>query len=264
MTSDPDRVAEAQAQREIERLHHDTALVLHLLDGLGQAHPLETPTPREATYYHVTTDLWFKLVEHNRAVAALASDLFSSAVVVHRAAYEILVNLGYLIRQGDKHRNALLFMARSLLEVAEQFASEPSGTAAAAVLPRMPQDVVDEARGCQAKHRPWSGQTLRKMATDIGVEGHDWFYAVSSWEAHGRVAGYRVTESTLEGAVDLRRLTFSSRAPAAHREALANHARRNLHKAYQLVAWDWFGTVPGLATTDPFAANDEARGAGSE
>ena len=64
----------------------------------------------------------------------------------------------------------------------------------------------------------------------------------------------------MKGDSDLRRMDFNAREPAEHREALANHARRNLHKGYELVARDWFGTVPPLATADPFAANETARG----
>ena len=263
MTSDPESVAEARAQREIELLGHDTVLVRSVLTQLGRAHPFDTPTADLGTYYEVTWELWNKLVDHNRAVAVLlVSDLFNSAIVVHRAAYEILVNLGYLMTQGDKVRNALLHRARSLLEVAEQFASQPSGPSAAAVLPRMPQDVVKEARRHQARRQPWAGISLTRMATAIGVVGHGWFYAISSWEAHGRVTGYGVTKTPVEGHSDLHRVDFISREPAPHREALANHARRHLHKGYQLVARDWFGTVPALATADPFAANKEALGDG--
>ena len=239
--------AEEKARQQIHRLERDARLVIRLLSEELKQQPLESPTGDHGNYFAVTGDLWRKLVEHCLNVALLlAWGGFGSVIVVHRAAYEVAINLIYLIKQGNKIKNAVLFRTRSLLEVAEVLHDQPSGTEARQILGKIPRQILDELEKYKKAGRPWSGKSIKQMAEAVGVVGHDRLYSLQSWEAHGRIAGYDLEELKAEG--DLRRLKFEAKRKPEDVEALASNAWRILLRTYETVAQDWLDKVPPLTT----------------
>lgn len=82
------------------------------------------------------------------------------------------------------------------------------------------------------------------------MEGHDWNYTVLSWEGHARIAGDHI-ERRAPDATGLRELRFVREVDPAWKWALANQARRFLHRTYEAVAQTWVGTIPPLQTSNP-------------
>lgn len=139
--------------------------------------------------------------------------------------------------------------ARTLLEVAGVFSDQPSGRAANEILARMPAAVVAQQRRYQRERRGWTGLTTRRMADEIAVEGHGPLYSVLSWQARGRIVGYEIVERRHDE--ERFELLFAERSTARDRQSLANFGRRLLHVVYAVMARDWLGRVPALATPNP-------------
>lgn len=240
------------ARREIRALFDDTTRVLAVQAGLARKNPPDARTPELRTYRVVTGDLWRKALEHYRATALLLDqEMFDSGAVISRAGYEIVINLLYVLTQGDKIENAQRVWIRSLLEVDREMKNLPSGEDARRRLASFDPTLVEGVRAARrTRGQLWSGKTLREMAEVIGIVGHEGAYGVMSWATHGRVGGFDVIiESTGEG--DLEKVSFASRAHPQHYEALANQARRMLRQTYHIFARDWFGEVPPLGGSDP-------------
>jgi len=251
MTAADDAEGERCAQHEIALLEGDVRLVMKVMIEELQRQPVDSPTGDHGNYFAVTGDLWRRLCEFCLNVALiLRHGAYSPDLVVARTAYELAVNLLYVIKQGDRVRNGVLFRTRSLLEVADVFRDEPSGAEAVRILAKVPGEVVKEAEGLKKKRKSWCGKSISEMAKAVGVEGHGPLYAVQSWEAHGRIAGYDVEE--IEKGGDLRRFKFESKRKPKEVEALALFMRRILHLVYWTVAKDWLGKLPTLPTTNPF------------
>lgn len=251
---------EEQAAKEIVLLEHDARLIVKVMVATLQDRPLDTPSGDHGNYFAVTGDLWRRLCEFALNVALiLRHGAYPPAVVVVRTEYELAVNLIYLITQGNKVRNGVLFRTRSLLEVAEVLKDQPAGGEAQRILATVPEAIVEEAREYKRTRRPWSGKFLGQMATDVGMDGHRALYAVQSWEAHGLIAGYDVEEVAQVG--DLRRMKFEGKRKPHEIEALALTARRILHLVYWTISRDWLGSIPRLDTSNPFE-DDPPRGSG--
>jgi hypothetical protein len=137
--------AERRAAKEINRLWGDSHLAAQTLaEHLGKT-TIDAPTRDHGNYFAVTGDLWHKLLRHSLAVALLLErGGFESATVVHRAAYEVGINLVYLITQGDKVRNAVLFRARSLVEIAALYADQSAGADARRIIDTIPPAIMAE------------------------------------------------------------------------------------------------------------------------
>lgn len=230
-------------EQQVQALLHETVHAPAALAEVLRRNPVNAPTGDTGNYFAITGDLWRRCAEHCRSVALLL-DLggWGPAIVVNRAAYEVAVNLMYVVNHGNKVENAVHYRARSLLEVADFFGSQPAGQEAKHILDRLPARIVEEARRRRRDRRPWSGKTLKEMAEAIGVIGHDTLYGFMSWEAHGRIAGYDVVEKSGEG--DIRVLEFSRKVTDEERAALASNARLTLRTVYNTLGRDWVGMSP--------------------
>ena len=241
------------ALREIRALFDDTTRILTVLAELTRKNPRDAGTQELMTYRVVTGDLWRKILEHSRATALLLDQqMFDSAALVARTGYEVIINLLYMLSQGNKIENALRFRVRSLLEIEQEMKTLPSGDDARRRLTTFAPELVRAVHATRraGRGRLWSGLTLRAMAQAIGVFGHEGAYGAMSWATHGRLGGFDVIiEATEEG--DLQKVSFASRSAPQHYEALANHARRMLRQTYYVLMVDWFGEAPPLGGIDP-------------
>ena len=245
------------AQDQVVSLAHDSSLVHKTLESHLAKNPPTADTDDAAQFLAVTGDLWRIVIQHCNATAYLLhEDIVEPAAVVYRAAYETMVTLNYILNRPTRDEQveaALLHFAYSRLEIAKWFAGHPSAVDAERVLNIMPLAVVEKARRHHrgnARPRGPFGLSLKQTAEAAGFTGHDWNYAVLSWEGHARIAGDHIQR----GATDERgahELKFSRRVDPPWKWALANQARRFLHGTYEAVARAWLGAIPPLQTTDP-------------
>ena len=207
---------------------------------------------RLGRYFSIASDLWQKHVNYCQSVGLLLSTgLYDSAMVVGRAAYETAITLTYLITVGDKLRNAVLFAAHMIVDTAAVYADESGATRESAkkAMAAIPAEIMQEVTTNRKARRPWSGKTVAEMAEAINVSGHRTYYAIASWRAHARVAGWGIEKvQHPNGDMEWR---FGSPAKPRDFEALANHTRRMLHQVYVTVTKDFYGQTPKLATTNP-------------
>ena len=106
-----------------------------------------------------------------------------------------MATLNYILRRptlAERIEAALLHYAHSRLEIAKWFTGHPSAAQADRVLTMMPVTVVEKARRSHAARKGPFGLSLKQTAEAAGFEGHDWNYAVLSWEGHARIAGDHV------------------------------------------------------------------------
>lgn len=246
----------SQPPTEVALLHHDVLLIHQACQRASRDHVIDADTWDQGRYFAIAGDLWQKHVNHCQGVAfLLGQGLSDSAMVVGRAAYETAISLLYLMRVGDKLRNAHLFEAHMVVDTAEVYHDVPDQTAEKArrALAAIPDDIMREVCENRKARRAWSGKTIAEMAEAIKVTGHRTVYAIMSWETHARVAGWSIEKVRHpDGTVEWR---FGSPAKPRDFEALANHTRRMLHQVYQAVTRDFYGVTPGLATTNPFETN---------
>jgi Family of unknown function (DUF5677) len=241
---------------EVQLLLHDVLQIHRVCEEKAKTHVIDADTWDAGRYYAIAGDLWQKHVNHCQGVALLlGSGLFESAIVVGRAAYETAITLVYLMTVGDKKRNALIFEAHMVVDTAEVFRDEKGHVAekAQAAIATFPDDVIAQVRSNRKARLPWSGKNIAEMAEAIKLTGHRTIYAIMSWEAHARVAGWGI-EKVKDQNGDVK-WTFGSAARPRDVEALANHARRMLHQVYQIVTRDFYGKTPPLATLNPFERN---------
>ncbi len=250
-------VDKQRAQDQVGWLVHDAELVLRTLEKQLAETPPTADTDEEAQFLAVTGDLWRQTIQYCNATAyLLKEDIAEPAAVVYRAAYETMVTLVFILSRPTREAQleaALVHFAYSRLEIAKWFADHPYGAEAERVLAIMPIVVVEKAR---KHHRGYGrpkgpfGLSLKQTAEAAGFTGHDWNYAVLSWEGHARIAGDRIQRRATDDR-GAHQVTFSRPVDPSWKWALANQARRFLHGTYEALARVWLGAIPPLRTTDP-------------
>jgi Family of unknown function (DUF5677) len=162
------------SESEVLLLQHDVRIIHAACQQAAREHVIDVKNHAEFRYYKIAADLWQKQINHCAGVSVLlAAELFDSAVVVNRAAYETAIALVYLMTVGDKLRNANLFEAHMVVDTAAVYANEPGDTAAKArkAIATIPEDILSEVRKNRKTRRPWSGKTIAEMAAAIEMVG---------------------------------------------------------------------------------------------